>query len=151
MDEAPFTRRVDRPVIPAYAGIPVDLCQYDGIRQCVLADRYDSFAAVKSDDGIIAEDGWYSYQRYEPEVIVLIEVQLHDVIIRQPILFGKVPESPAVKAAYALVRGEPDKSIPILQALINDGARKSVLYSELPVGQFLAAAGEAGEYDRQKQ
>jgi hypothetical protein len=149
--EAPFTHLVDRTVISAEAGIIVGHCHYERICQHVLADRPDSHAAVKSDDGIIAENGRYSYQRYEPEVVVLVEIQLQDLIVRQPVLFGKIPECPAVEPAYALVRGEPDKPLPVLQALINDGARQPVLYSELPVGEFLAAAAEAGEYDRKKQ
>jgi hypothetical protein len=95
--------------------------------------------------------GGDTHQGYEPDIVVFVQVELYDVIVGEPVLFGEIPECPAVEPAYALVRGEPDKPLPVLQALINDGARQPVLYSELPVGEFLAAAAEAGEYDRKKQ
>jgi hypothetical protein len=82
---------------------------------------------------------------------MFVQVEFYDVIVGEPVLFGEIPECPAVKPAYTLVRGEPDKPVPVLQTLINDGAGQPVLYSELPVGQFLAAAAEADVDKYQEQ
>jgi hypothetical protein len=95
--------------------------------------------------------GGDTHQGYEPDIVVFVQVELYDVIVGEPVLFGEIPECPAVEPAYALVRGEPDKPALVLQAMINDGARQPVLYSELSIGQFLAAAAKAGEDKCQEQ
>ena len=128
-----------------------DPYHYDAIRQSILTYGYYPSAAADPDDGIMVKYGRDTHQGYKPDIIVSVQVEFYNVIVRETVLFGKIPEIPAVKPANALVRGKPDKPVPVLQALINDSTRQPVLYSELPVGEFLAATGEAGEDKCQKE
>ena len=128
-----------------------DPYHYDAIRQSILTYGYYPSAAADPDDGIMVKYGRDAHQGYKPDIIVSVQVEFYNVIVRKSVLFGEVPERPPVKAADALVGGEPYKPLPVLYALVNDVARAAVLYAVLFVRQVLAAAAEGDEDKCQEQ
>jgi hypothetical protein len=142
--ELPFTWLADRLIISAM-GVTIEVVFYeeDGIRGLIFSDGPYSSAVVKPDNGIFVEYGRDAHQGYEPDIVMFVQVQPDDVIVGKPVFFGEIMECPAVEPAYSLVGGKPDEPVVVLQTLVDGGAGQPIPYSELFIGQLLAAAMEA--------